>query len=193
MRQATRHVILDRDGVLDAELPVGGYLVDWSQWRWLPGALDSLARLHAAGWCISVATNQSAIGRGLLARAALDAIHRRMRDAAARGGGAIDHVFVCPHAPSRTCACRKPAPGLLLDALRATRIPRDATIAVGDDVRDIEAARRAGISVALVRTGKGAVTATRLADPDVPVFDDLAAFTSALLAGVITIGEAPAA
>ncbi|MGH8154678.1 MAG: D-glycero-alpha-D-manno-heptose-1,7-bisphosphate 7-phosphatase [Rhodanobacteraceae bacterium] len=193
MRQAARHVILDRDGVLDAELPVGGYLVDWSQWRWLPGALDSLARLHAAGWCISVATNQSAVGRGLLARTALDAIHHRMCEEAAHAGGAIDHVFTCLHAPSRACACRKRAPGLLLDALRTTRIPRDATIAVGDDVRDIEAARRAGIPVALVRTGKGAVTATRLADTDVPVFDDLAAFTSALLAGTITTGGGPAA
>lgn len=191
MHDATRHVILDRDGVLDAELPAGGYLVEWSQWRWLPGALDSLARLHAAGWCISVATNQSAVGRGLLTRAALDAIHRRMCNEATRAGGTIDHVFVCPHAPSRACACRKPAPGLLLDALRTTGIPRDATIAVGDDVRDVEAGHRAGIAAALVRTGKGAVATGRLANPDVPVFDDLAAFTSALLAGAIRTGEAP--
>lgn len=192
MLDVARHVILDRDGVLDTELPAGSYLLDWSQWRWLPGALDSLARLHAARWCISVATNQSAVGRGLLTRAALDAIHHRMCDEAARGGGAIDHVFVCPHAPSRACACRKPAPGLLLDALRTTGIPREATIAVGDDVRDVEAARRAGIPVALVRTGKGTVTAARLANPDVPVFDDLAAFTSALLADAIRTGGTPA-
>lgn len=182
-----RHVILDRDGVLNAEPGGGGYVTDWTQWQWLPGALESLAMLGSKGVCISVATNQSCVGRGLLSRGQLDAIHARMRDEAIRAGGAIDHLFVCPHAPTQRCDCRKPAPGLLRDAVNATGIPRGATIVVGDDLRDLQAAKSAGIQAALVRTGKGAVTEASIAGTGVLVFDDLRGFTSALLSDAITL------
>jgi len=187
MRSPIRHVILDRDGVLNAEPRGGGYVTDWTQWRWLPGALESLAMLGSEGVCISVATNQSCVGRGILARDQLDAIHARMLDDAARAGGAISHLFVCPHAPMQGCGCRKPAPGLLRDAVNATGIPRHATIAVGDDLRDLQAAKSAGIPAALVRTGKGAVTETSVAGIEVPVFEDIRELTSALLSDAITL------
>jgi D-glycero-D-manno-heptose 1,7-bisphosphate phosphatase len=109
-----RHVIFDRDGVLNAEPRDGGYVRMPEQWQWLPGVPESLARLSAAGICISVATNQACVGRGLVTHDELDAIHARMLEEAARAGATIDHVFVCPHAPEQTCGCRKPAPGLLL-------------------------------------------------------------------------------
>lgn len=185
MQPRFRHVIFDRDGVLNAEPRDGGYVLTPAQWRWLPGVPESLAGLSAAGIRISVATNQSCIGRGLVTRDDLDAIHAHMRDDAARAGATIDHVFVCPHAPEQACHCRKPAPGLLLDALAASGIPRRDTVLVGDDLRDLQAASAAGIPAALVRTGKGTRTEAALGRADVPVFDDVPAFASSLLSGSI--------
>lgn len=184
---SVRHVIFDRDGVLNAEPPDGGYVTDWTQWRWLPGALEGLAMLGSEGVCISVATNQSCVGRGLVTRGELDDIHARMVDEATQAGAVIDHVLVCPHAPAQGCACRKPAPGLLLEALEASGIPRHATIAVGDDVRDLQAAKSAGIPAALVRTGKGSLAEASITGAEVPVFDDIRAFASALLSHSMTL------
>lgn len=180
-----RHVVLDRDGVLNAEPHDGGYVTDWSQWRWLPGALESLALLHSRGLCISVATNQSCVGRGLLARDRLDTMHARMLQEAAEAGGVIDHVFVCPHSPASNCGCRKPAPGLLRDAVEATGIAPRETIVLGDDLRDLEAASAAGMPAALVRTGKGASTEASITGHTVPVFDGIREFTTALLSDSI--------
>ncbi len=185
MQPRFEHVIFDRDGVLNAEPPDGQFVLDWSQWHWLPGALDGLARLSAAGIRVSVATNQSCVGRGLLTRQQLDALHLRMRSEVLRAGGVIHHVFVCPHAPDDGCSCRKPAPGLLLDALLATGIPRTATLAVGDDLRDLEAAQLAGIPAALVRTGKGDSTATTPVGRATPLFDGMHDLVAALLTGTL--------
>lgn len=182
MPRDARHVILDRDGVLDVERSDGGYIEDWSQWRWIPGALEGLAALSAARVVLSVATNQAGVGRGLIAPEALAEIHRRMLEEAARAGAAIQHVFVCPHAPDRGCACRKPLPGLLLDAIAAAGIPARATVLVGDDLRDVEAARAAGVAPVLVRTGKGRTAEAALAHSGVPVFDDLREFAAAFVA-----------
>ncbi len=181
MRPSTQHVILDRDGVLNVERRDGGYVGDWSQWRWISDALEGLAMLSSAGVCISIATNQSGVGRGFMARAELDAIHARMIEEAARHGGVINHLLVCPHAPNSGCGCRKPAPGLLLDAIEVTRIPAHATVALGDDLRDLEAAWAANVSAALVRTGKGRLTEAVVAGLGVPVFDDLRDFAAATL------------
>ena len=176
-----KHVILDRDGVLNMERIEGGYVADWSQWRWIPGAIEGLKMLSSAGVCISVATNQSGVGRGLVVRANLDAIHARMVKEAALAGGVISHIFVCPHLPSNGCNCRKPASGLLLQAIKTSEVSRQATIAVGDDVRDLDAAWAADVSAALVRTGKGRRTEAIVADRCVPVFDDLRAFAAGVL------------
>ena len=180
-----KHVILDRDGVLNMERIEGGYVVDWSQWRWIPGAIEGLRMLSSAGVRISVVTNQSGVERGLVLRASLDAIHARMVKEAALDGGVISHIFVCPHAPTSGCSCRKPASGLLLKAIQTSAVPRHATVAVGDDVRDLDAAWAADVSAALVRTGKGLRTETIVADRCVPVFDDLRAFAAGVLSNSI--------
>ena len=182
MSFSARHVIFDRDGVLNVERSDGGYIEDWSQWRWTPGALEGLGMLGAAGVHLSIATNQAGVGRGLISRETLDAIHRHMLDEAAQAGAVIQQVFVCPHAPEDGCACRKPAPGLLLSAINAAGIPANATIVVGDDLRDLEAARAAGVAAVLVRTGKGRLAEAAAARAGVRVFDDLRAFASAFVA-----------
>ena len=180
-----RHVILDRDGVLNEEAPGEGYLTEASQFRWLPGALEALATLRRDGVRLSVATNQAGIGRGLMSFAQLEAVHERMRAEAATGGGALDAVLVCPHAPGAGCECRKPEPGLIRAALAAAGVGADNTLVVGDARRDLEAAIRAGVSAALVRTGKGRQTEAEISGAGVPTYDDLRALAEAVVAGRI--------
>jgi D-glycero-D-manno-heptose 1,7-bisphosphate phosphatase len=179
----TRHLILDRDGVLNEEPPDGGYVCDPDAFRWLPGVLEALARLRAAGVRLSVVTNQSCVGRGILTAEGLARVHARMSRDAAAAGGALDAIFCCPHAPDAGCACRKPAPGLVHAAIRESGIDPRATLLVGDADRDLAAGRSAGIAVALVRTGKGRATERTLSDPRPPVFDDLASVVAALAGG----------
>lgn len=156
-----RHLILDRDGVLNREPPAAGYVLDPEDFRWLPRSLEGLATLRRAGIRLCVATNQSGVGRGLMTLEQLAAIHERMRLEAAAAGGGIDSVYFCPHAPDADCGCRKPAPGLIERAIAESGIPAAVTLVVGDDSRDLEAAARAGVQAALVRTGKGRETERR--------------------------------
>ena len=176
-----KHVILDRDGVLNHEAPDSGYVRTPEGFRWLAGALEGLALLRGAGVRISIATNQSGVGRGLMSLEQLEAVHDKMRSEAARAGGAIDAVFFCPHAPDAGCACRKPAPGLIQAAVASAGISAADTLVVGDDRRDLEAAQRAGVAAVLLRTGKGARNEPLVRDLDVPVYDDLPAVARAIL------------
>jgi D-glycero-D-manno-heptose 1,7-bisphosphate phosphatase len=178
---AYKHVILDRDGVLNREAPNAGYVREPAEFVWLPGALEALARLHRAGMRLSVATNQSGVGRGLMSLAQLAAVHERMRTEAAQHGGALDAVLFCPHAPEDGCACRKPEPGLILAAIERSGIPAAESVVVGDDHRDLEAAARAGVNAVLVRTGKGRRTESQLQDTTVPTYDDLPELARALI------------
>jgi D-glycero-D-manno-heptose 1,7-bisphosphate phosphatase len=173
-----RHLILDRDGVLNQEAPDHGYILRPQDFSWLPGSLQALVTLSGFGLRLSIATNQSAVGRGLMSAPDLDRVHAAMLEQARAAGARIAGVFVCMHAPEAHCECRKPAPGLLLSALHDSGIPAAETLMVGDDIRDVAAARAAGIAAALVRTGKGRRAAAQLlARGEVlPVFDDLAQF-----------------
>ena len=171
-----RHLILDRDGVLNREADSGGYVLAPEQFVWLPGALEALATLHRAGLYLTVATNQSGVGRGLMTLAQLEAIHARMRAEASRHGGPLDAVLFCPHAPDERCDCRKPAPGMIHEALARSGFAAAETLVIGDAQRDIEAASRAGVAAALVRTGKGSKTEAHLRGATIPVYDDLAQF-----------------
>jgi D-glycero-D-manno-heptose 1,7-bisphosphate phosphatase len=177
-----RHIILDRDGVLNHEAPEGSYVREPSEFRWLPGALEGLAMLRRAGLRLSVATNQAGVGRGLMSLAQLAAVHDHMQTEAATHGGALDAVLYCPHAPEEHCSCRKPAPGLILAAVAGSGIAASDSIVVGDDRRDLEAAERAGVAAALVRTGKGRRTEALLGAAAVPAYDDLRELARAILA-----------
>lgn len=131
--------------------------------------------LVQAGYELAVVTNQSAVGRGLMDRPTLDAVNGELNH---RLGGVIDHWFVCDHAPEAGCRCRKPDTLLLERAHAELGLIPAHTWFVVDAGRDIEAARRFGCRPALVRTGKGAATAIEY--PDVPCWDDLAAFAREL-------------
>jgi D-glycero-D-manno-heptose 1,7-bisphosphate phosphatase len=159
--------------VLNREADGGSYVIEPAEFFWLPGALEALAILRHAGIYLSVATNQSGVGRGLMTLAQLEAVHDRMRDEASRNQAALDAVLFCPHAPDDGCACRKPAPGLILEALARSGFEASQTLVVGDAERDLEAAARAGVKAVLVRTGKGRKTEAALRGSEVQVYEDL--------------------
>jgi D-glycero-D-manno-heptose 1,7-bisphosphate phosphatase len=147
-------VLLDRDGVINVDQE--GYVTSWSQFRFLPGALEGLRQLTAAGCRLAVVTNQAVIGRGLASAAQVEEVNARMVSALAEGGARIDAVLYCPHAPEESCACRKPRPGLLMEAGRRLGVAPADTCVIGDWVDDIAAARAAGCAVPiLVLTGRG--------------------------------------
>jgi len=179
-----RHVILDRDGVLNAEARANGYVTSPEQWRWLPGAVEAVVLLHQVGIRVSVATNQSGVGRGLMTAADLDALHAFMCGEIERAGGLVAAVYTCTHAPEEGCDCRKPAPGLVRRAVSDSGIPPAATLVVGDDVRDLEAAHAAGVDAALVLTGKGHNAIARLPRESTAVYDDLRTLTLSLFGPV---------
>lgn len=176
-----RHLILDRDGVLNYEAPPPGFVLKPQDFRWLPGALEGLAILRGAGIRLSVASNQSGVGRGLMTLDQLRKINARMQAEAEAAGGALDAVLCCPHAPEAGCSCRKPEPGLIREAIARSGISAEESLVVGDDDRDLQAAQGAGVRAALVRTGKGRATEARLAGrPETAVYDDLRALARAI-------------
>lgn len=145
-------VFLDRDGVINRDS--AAYIKSWQEFEFLPGSLEALRRLTASGFTILVVTNQSAVGRGLISSETLAGIHRNMRSAIRRHGGRIRDVFFCPHVPQAGCDCRKPRPGLILQAQQRYGIDLEAAAMVGDSARDIACARRAGCALAVrVRSG----------------------------------------
>jgi len=174
-------VILDRDGVINEDS--AHYIKDADEWRPIAGSLNAIAKLHAAGFALAIATNQSGLGRGLFDEFALARIHSRMLEAIEDAGGQIEMIAFCPHAPDDDCACRKPKPGLLLRISEELGLPLDGVPVIGDAERDLAAARAVGARPLLVRTGKGRATEQQLpARHGVSVYDDLAAAAAALLA-----------
>jgi phosphoheptose isomerase len=184
-----RHVILDRDGVLNEVAPGGGYITDLTDWNWIPGALDGLALLRTAGIRTSIATNQSAVGRKIMTENQLADIHTQMIAEVARHGAVIDALMVCPHAPDDHCSCRKPRPGLIERALTQSDIKTSETVMIGDDETDLEASWGAGVTAVLVRTGKGRTTEAGLRSLDVPVFDDLTSASRAIVEDEIRMSD----
>lgn len=149
-------VILDRDGVINQDSDQ--FIKSPDEWKPIPGSLEAIARLNQAGFQVVVATNQSGIGRGLLDMATLNAIHDKMHRHLAQAGGHVAAVFYCPHAADADCGCRKPRAGLFEEIGRRFGLPLAGVPAVGDSLRDLEAARSVGARPMLVLTGKGQQT-----------------------------------
>ncbi len=168
-----RLVILDRDGVINHDSDA--FIKTPMEWVAIDGSLEAVGSLSAAGFDVAIASNQSGVGRKLIDRPALEAIHKKMRAAARRVGGDIGKIVYCPHHPDDGCDCRKPAPGLLLELSRQYGVPLDHVPVIGDSARDIEAALAVGARPILVRTGNGLSAADELVAKGVSieVFADL--------------------
>lgn len=175
-------VILDRDGVINEDS--GDFVKSVSEWKPIPGSLEAIARLCHAGFLVYVAANQSGIGRGLFDYDALFAIHDKLQRSLADLGGRIEAIAYAPEHPDHATEMRKPNPGMLLDIGRRLGVPLARVHAVGDSMRDVDAALAAGCRPVLVRTGYGREAEKELGAKreKVAVYPDLAAFAAALIA-----------
>lgn len=177
-------VILDRDGVINYDSDQ--FIKSPAEWKPIPGSLEAIARLNQAGYRVVVASNQSGVGRGLFDMATLNAIHAKMHKLTAQAGGRIDAVFFCPHAADSKCNCRKPKAGLFQEI--AARFHRDlrGVPAIGDSLRDLQAAAQVGARPMLVKTGKGVKTLEGGQMPEgTPVYENLAEAANALLSETV--------
>ena len=146
-----RAAFLDRDGVLNHSpiengKPVAPHGID--DLVILPGVKEACDRLRAAGIMLIVVSNQPEIARGALTRETVDAISDRLRDELP-----LDEIVICPHDDADNCDCRKPKPGMLLDAARRHDLDLPRSYLVGDRWRDIEAGQAAGVTSVFVDRG----------------------------------------
>ena len=166
-------VLLDRDGTLVVDIPYNG---DPARVEPVPGATEALARLRGAGIRLAVVSNQSGVGRGLLSAAQVQAVNQRMEELL----GPLGPVLVCPHAPGEGCTCRKPRPGLVLQAAERLGVAPERCAVIGDIGADVEAARAAGARGVLIPTPVTKQEEIRAARE---VVSDLGAAVDLLLSG----------
>lgn len=172
-------VVLDRDGVINHDSDQ--FIKSPEEWKPITGSLEAIARLNQWGYRVLVATNQSGVSRGLFDMDTLNAIHERMHRAVMQAGGRIDAVFFCTHSAEEKCDCRKPKPGLMRQIAERYNTDLAGVPAVGDSLRDLQAAVAVGAQPYLVLTGKGEKTRQEATLPaETIVFPTLAAFAAHL-------------
>src|SRR6516165_9449735 len=141
-----RAVFLDRDGTINVEKE---YLHRPEDFEFIPGAPQAIKLLNEAGFCVIVVTNQSGVARGYYDEAAVERLHRYMDDELAHFGARVDAYYFCPHHPghgsgtyTRECACRKPLPGMLVQAAADLAVDLTESWIIGDKLADVEAGLR---------------------------------------------------
>lgn len=174
-------LFLDRDGVIVENR--ASYIRSWADVAIYPQALAALARIRHTPYRIVIVTNQSAVGRGIISLAAAEAIGARLLEVIRRAGGRIDEVLMCPHAPEDACDCRKPLPGLLLQAAARHPIDLARSIMIGDALTDVAAGQNAGLAdTILLHTGRGLAQAARAEAAALRPFAQFADLAAALAA-----------
>ncbi len=179
---------LDRDGLINVEVH---YLNRPEDVILEQGVVEGLREIHRRGYLAVVVTNQAGVAKGLYPESAIAEVHRRISELLAREGEKIDAFYHCPHHPEveGVCACRKPAPGMLLRAARELGIDPSRSAMIGDRLTDIGAGRAAGCkAVCLVRTGYGTREEGKPEAAGIPIADHLAAAVQLLLP---QLGETP--
>lgn len=174
-----RFVLIDRDGTINVEKH---YLSDPDQLQLIPGVGAAIRALKAAGLGVAVITNQSGIARGYFDHARLDQIHARLAALLEAEGTGVDGIYLCPHGPDDDCACRKPLPGMVEQAVAEHGFDPARAFMIGDKEVDVELGRAVGAETFLVRTGHGMkyVAGTKAHH----VVDDLPAAARIILAGL---------
>ncbi|MEE4377044.1 MAG: D-glycero-beta-D-manno-heptose 1,7-bisphosphate 7-phosphatase [Candidatus Competibacteraceae bacterium] len=174
-------IILDRDGVINQDSDA--YIKSPGEWVPIPGSLEAIARLNYAGYRVVIATNQAGISHGLFDIETLNRIHEKMHRLTYEAGGAIEAIFFCPEADDNHPQ-RKPNPGMFEDLAVRLRIDLKGVPAIGDSLRDLQAARTVGARPILVLTGKGQLTQQKLTTDfaNIEVFNDLSSTVDTLLA-----------
>ena len=164
-----RAVFLDRDGVLIENR--SDYVRDWSHVTILPSVMEALSGFRKQDLKIVVVTNQSAVGRGLMTFETAQEINNRLTKSIQESGGWIDAVYMCPHQPQDQCQCRKPQPGMLLQAARELSLDLNSSWMVGDAWSDLLAGQAAGLQgTIMVRTGRGSSQLLQARPPGIKSF-----------------------
>lgn len=162
-------LFLDRDGVIIENRP--NYVRTWSDVSIYPQAVRALKKIEASEYKIFMLTNQSAIGRGIISHSTVDKINKRLVKEIESAGGRVDGVFMCPHTPHENCPCRKPQPGMILEAAASSQLDLSNSIMIGDALSDIIAGQTAGVGQnVLVYTGRG------LAQSNLPLANKISPF-----------------
>ena len=178
-RRLRSAIFLDRDGTLNLEV---GHLKKAEDLVLLPGAAEAVSRINQSGSLAVCITNQPVLARGDVDQAGLQAIHARLEALLGQGHAYLDAIYTCPHHPDRgfpgevpelkmDCLCRKPEPGLILQASRELAIDPARSWMVGDSSSDIKAGQAAGLSTILVRTGLAGRDGKYKVKPDYTVPD----------------------
>jgi len=152
-------VFLDRDGVINEEV---GYLDSLDKLKIIPGAYEAIRLINESGMKVVVISNQAGVARGLFPEDFVKITHEYLQNALRKKGAYIDNFYYCPHHPTegiepyrQVCNCRKPAPGMLLQAAQDLNIDLKRSYLVGDRFNDMEAGKKIGVRGILVKTGFG--------------------------------------
>lgn len=174
MRKA---VFLDRDGVINID---HGYVYQKEDFEWIPGVLESCKKLTDLGYLLVIITNQSGIARGFYTEEALNRLNDWVKDEFARAKAPLSGIFYCPHHPSegnepyrKDCDCRKPKPGLILQAQESLDIDLSCSVFFGDKKSDMLAATSAKIPTRVLLGTNGQKVPTQVT-PATHVFRSLA-------------------
>src|SRR5436853_2491948 len=178
-----RAVFMDRDGTVSEEV---GYMYHAGLYKPFPWTGQAIRRINESGMKAVLVTNQSGIGRGFFSEATLGEVHEALRQELARWDAHLDAIYFCPHLPDAGCDCRKPNPGMLLQAKRDLNVDLEKSYVVGDRYLDVRLAHAVGAGSVLVLTGDGRVElANRKMDelqPD-PVCENLLTAVDAIVGG----------
>lgn len=161
LRNKQKAVFLDRDGTINKYV---GFLKNTDQFELLPGVAEAIRRINNSGYLAIVITNQPVIARGEVTFEQLDEIHNKMETLLGREGAYLDGIYFCPHHPDKgftgeipelkiNCDCRKPKPGMILQAAKDFNIDLTSSWMVGDGKNDIECGRKAGCKTCLIGDG----------------------------------------
>ena len=147
-----RCVFFDRDGVINVKAEPGEYIRSWEEFQLIPTVVDWIRLFNALDLLVIVVTNQRGVARGVMKPEELERIHERMRVELDRAGARIDDIFCCVHEEG-TCECRKPRPGMVLEAVRKWDIDMGHSIVIGDSDAERELAQTCGMRFVCVETG----------------------------------------
>jgi D-glycero-D-manno-heptose 1,7-bisphosphate phosphatase len=188
MPERRRFALVDRDGTINVEVE---HLGDPSQLVLIPGSAAAIRRLRELGLGIVVVTNQAQVGRGLLDPDRLASIHERLRSMLAEQDATVEAILYCPHLPEDDCDCRKPQPGMALDAVERFGFDPAKAFVVGDHAGDMGMGRAIGATTILVLTGHGEQERERAKGMANHVAQDLAVAVG-IIAGIVVPGSGAA-
>ena len=163
----SKAAFIDRDGVINEDR---NYVYRIEDFVLLPGAVQGLAMLRDAGFRLIVVTNQAGIARGYYDQSAMDLLHDYLRVQLALQGVELDAIYFCPHHPQGSvkelaceCNCRKPSPGMLLQAAKDFDLDLSESVLIGDKLSDVQAGKKAGVGrVVIVESGHEVGVTARL-------------------------------